>query len=55
VRRTTLQAALLDAARVTGLKVVDSRAEDVRPDAAGVGVDGHRVRCHLPIIELERL
>jgi len=45
VRRTTLQAALLDAARVAGVKVVDSRAEDVRPDAAGVGVDGHRVRC----------
>jgi flavin-dependent dehydrogenase len=44
VRRTTLQAALLDAALVAGVKVVDSRAEDVRPDAAGVSVDGRRAR-----------
>ena len=44
VRRTTLQAALLDAAGAAGVKVVDSRAEDVRPDAAGVSVDGRRAR-----------
>jgi len=44
VRRTTLQAALLDAARVAGVKVVDSSAADVRPDAAGVSVDGRRAR-----------
>lgn len=44
VRRTTLQAALLDAARVAGVKVVDSRVVDVRPDAAGVSVNGRRAR-----------
>jgi flavin-dependent dehydrogenase len=44
VRRTTLQGALLDAARVAGVKVVDSRAVDVRPDADGVSVDGRRAR-----------
>ena len=44
VRRTTLQAALLDAAVVAGVKVVDSRAADVRQDAAGVSVDGRRAR-----------
>ena len=44
VRRTTLQGALLDAARVVGVKVVDARAVDVRPDADGVSVDGRRAR-----------
>lgn len=44
VRRTTLQGALLDAVRVAGVKVVDSRAEDVRQDADGVSVDGRRAR-----------
>ena len=44
VRRTTLQGALLDAARVAGVKVVDSRAEEVCQDAAGVSVDGRRAR-----------
>ena len=44
VRRTTLQGSLMDAARVAGVKVVDSRAVDVRPDADGVSVDGRRAR-----------
>ncbi|HEY5249982.1 MAG TPA: NAD(P)/FAD-dependent oxidoreductase [Dermatophilaceae bacterium] len=44
VRRTTLQAALLDAARVAGVKVVDSRAGEVCRDATGVSVDGRRAR-----------
>ena len=44
VRRTTLQAALLDAARAAGVKVVAARAQDVRPDAEGVSVDGRRAR-----------
>jgi flavin-dependent dehydrogenase len=44
VRRTTLQAVLLDAARVAGVQVVSSRAHDVRPDAEGVSVDGARAR-----------
>jgi flavin-dependent dehydrogenase len=35
VRRTTLQGALLDAARVAGVKVVDSRAAQVSQDRAG--------------------
>lgn len=44
VRRTTLQGALLDAARVAGVKIVDSRAVEVRQDADGVSVDGRRAR-----------
>jgi flavin-dependent dehydrogenase len=44
VRRTTLHQALLEAARVAGVDVVASRAGDVRPDAAGVSVDGRRAR-----------
>jgi flavin-dependent dehydrogenase len=44
VRRTTLQGALVDAARMAGAKVVDSRAVDVRQDADGVSVDGRRAR-----------
>ena len=44
VRRTTLQGALLDAARAAGVKVVDSRAVEVRQDATGVSVDGRRAR-----------
>jgi len=44
VRRTTLQAALLDAVRAAGVTVVDARAVDVRPDADGVSVDGRRAR-----------
>ena len=44
VRRTTLQSALVDAARVAGVEVVRSRAQDVRPDAEGVSVDGRRAR-----------
>ena len=44
VRRTTLQAALLDAALIAGVAVVESRAVVVRPDAAGVSVDGRRAR-----------
>jgi flavin-dependent dehydrogenase len=44
VRRTSLQGALLDAARVAGVKVVDSRAEEVHQDTAGVSVDGRRAR-----------
>jgi flavin-dependent dehydrogenase len=44
VRRTTLQGTLLDAAVAAGVRVVDSRAVDVRPDADGVTVDGRRAR-----------
>ena len=44
VRRTTLQAALLDAARVAGVKMVDSSAVQVTGDADGVSVDGRRAR-----------
>jgi len=44
VRRTTLQGALLDAARVAGVKVVDSSAAQVSQDGAGVSVDGRRAR-----------
>jgi flavin-dependent dehydrogenase len=44
VRRTTLQAALLESALVAGAKVVDSRAGQVRADATGVSVDGRRGR-----------
>ncbi len=44
VRRTALQSALLEAAQVAGVEVVTSRAVDVRPDAAGVSVDGRRAR-----------
>lgn len=44
VRRTTLQSALLDAARVAGVQVVPSRATEVHPDGAGVSVDGRRSR-----------
>jgi flavin-dependent dehydrogenase len=44
VRRTTLQGALLDAAREAGVEVVASRAMDVGQDAAGVSVDGRRAR-----------
>jgi flavin-dependent dehydrogenase len=44
VRRTTLQGALLDAARVAGVKVVDSRVVEVDQDADGVTVDGRRAR-----------
>lgn len=44
VRRTTLQETMLYAARVAGVQVVPCRAEDVRPDAEGVSVDGRRAR-----------
>jgi flavin-dependent dehydrogenase len=44
VRRTTLQSALLDAARVAGVEVVVSRAARVDADADGVSVDGRRAR-----------
>ncbi|MEP7194303.1 MAG: NAD(P)/FAD-dependent oxidoreductase [Actinomycetota bacterium] len=44
VRRTSLQGSLLDAARVAGVKVVDSRAKEVRQDSTGVSVDGRRAR-----------
>ncbi len=44
VRRTTLQSLLLEAAHAAGVEVVTSRAVDVRPDAAGVSVDGRRAR-----------
>jgi flavin-dependent dehydrogenase len=44
VRRTTLQEALLDAARVAGVQMVGSRAVEVSRDAAGVSVDGRRGR-----------
>ncbi len=44
VRRTTLQAALLEAVRGAGVEVVPSRAEDVRQDGDGVSVDGRRAR-----------
>ena len=44
VRRTTLQATMLEAARAAGVTVVESRAVDVRPDVDGVTVDGRRAR-----------
>ena len=44
VRRTTLQAAMLDAALVAGVQIVPSRAVNVHPDASGVNVDGRRAR-----------
>ncbi len=44
VRRTTLQALLLEAAHAAGVEVVTSRAVDVHRDAAGVSVDGRRAR-----------
>jgi len=44
MRRTTLQPAMLDAARAAGVKVLDSRAVEVRQDAGGVNVDGRRAR-----------
>lgn len=44
VRRTTLQAALLEAARIAGVEVVRGRAKDVEQDADGVTVDGRRAR-----------
>jgi flavin-dependent dehydrogenase len=44
VRRTTLQEALFDAARVAGVKVVDSRAGEVISDTTGVSVGGRRAR-----------
>ena len=44
VRRTTLQAALLDAVRVAGVEVVPARAERVSQDADGVSIDGRRAR-----------
>ncbi len=44
VRRTTLQAALLDAVRAGGVEVVPARAEDVRQDADSVSIDGRRAR-----------
>lgn len=44
VRRTTLQAALLDAASEAGVEVVQGRAKHVQQDAEGVTVDGRRAR-----------
>ncbi|MEO8517602.1 MAG: NAD(P)/FAD-dependent oxidoreductase [Dermatophilaceae bacterium] len=44
VRRTTLQGAMLDAARSAGVEVVASRAAEVQADADGVSVDGRRAR-----------
>ncbi len=44
VRRTTLQALLMEAAQDAGVEVVTSRAVDVRPGADGVSVDGRRAR-----------
>ncbi len=44
VRRTTLQPAMLDAARAAGVKVMESRAVEVCQDADGVSVDGRRAR-----------
>jgi flavin-dependent dehydrogenase len=44
VRRTNLQSALLDAARLAGVEVLATRAQDIRPDADGVSVDGRRAR-----------
>jgi len=44
VRRTSLQGALLDAARAAGVKVVDSRATDIEQDGDGVSVGGRRAR-----------
>ena len=44
VRRTTLQAALLDAVRLAGVEVVPTKAERVLQDADGVSIDGRRAR-----------
>ncbi len=44
VRRTTLQALLLEAAQDAGVEVVTSRAVDIRLKADGVSVDGRRAR-----------
>jgi flavin-dependent dehydrogenase len=44
VRRTTLQAALLDAVQAAGVEVVPTRAQDIRQDADGVSVDTRRAR-----------
>ena len=44
VRRTTLHAALLDAARTAGVEVVNERARQVLQDSDGVTVDGRRAR-----------
>ncbi|MGI8880769.1 MAG: NAD(P)/FAD-dependent oxidoreductase [Jatrophihabitans sp.] len=42
VRRTTLQAAMLDAVRAAGVEVVAARAGNIRATADGVEVDGRR-------------
>ena len=44
VRRTALHAALRDAVDAAGITVEERAATDVRPDADGVSVDGHRTR-----------
>lgn len=44
VRRTTLQAALMDAAEAAGVSVVAERALLITQDAEGVSVDGKRAR-----------
>lgn len=44
VRRTTLQAALLDAAQAARVKVVAARATDIHQDSDGVSVAGLRAR-----------
>jgi len=44
VRRTTLQAAMMAAVEAAGVTVVTDRAVDIRQDAEGVSVDGHRAR-----------
>ncbi|WP_435770290.1 NAD(P)/FAD-dependent oxidoreductase [Nocardioides sp. SYSU DS0651] len=44
VRRTTLHAAMRSAADAAGIRVAQRCAEDVRPDADGVLVDGERFR-----------
>lgn len=44
VRRTTLQAALMDAARAAEVAIVSGRARNIRQDADGVSVDGRRAR-----------
>ncbi|WP_430869162.1 NAD(P)/FAD-dependent oxidoreductase [Demequina aurantiaca] len=44
VRRTTLEAALLDAARRAGVEVVSAKAHAITQDSDGVNVDGRRGR-----------
>ena len=44
VRRTTLQAAMLDAALAAGVQVVSARATDIDQDATGVSVGDRRAR-----------